>query len=105
MSALIRGVKAAICELGRLLKWVESVSVFLSFIYFYTFFLTSKHLLPASSVDQLSLSLSLASPQTYAVSDSRSATVLAAGQANMVRKNIKSLSGVSCGTFRFSIKR
>lgn len=54
MSVLIRGVKTAICELGRLLKWVESacsVSVFLN-----TFFLTSKHLLPAASVDKLPLS-------------------------------------------------
>lgn len=51
MSVLIRGVKTAICELGRLLKWVESacsVSVFLN-----AFFLTSKHLLPAGSVDKL----------------------------------------------------
>ena len=79
MSVLIRGVKTAICELGRLLKWVESacsVSVFLN-----TFFLTSKHLLPAASVDKLP---SHASPQTNAMFDSapRSVTVLAAGQAN-----------------------
>lgn len=34
MSVLIRGVKAAICELGRLLKWVESACcVCESFLY------------------------------------------------------------------------
>lgn len=81
MSVLIRGVKTTICELGRLLKWVESacsVSVFLNAL-----FLTSKHLLPAASVDKLP---SYASSQTNGMFNSPpcSVTVLAAGQASTV---------------------
>lgn len=66
MSVLIRGVKAAICELGRLLKWVESACcVCESFLYqqkkkrkkrkniFPS--LENTSFLPAASVDKLSL--------------------------------------------------
>lgn len=44
MSVLIRGVKTAICELGRLLKWVESAgSASVFFFFLNTVFFTSKH--------------------------------------------------------------
>jgi len=56
MSALIRGVKTAICELGRLLKWVESACrASVVFFFLICVSLTSKHLLPAASVDPLPL--------------------------------------------------
>lgn len=83
MSVLIRGVKTAICELGRLLKWVESAcSVSGSFLN--TFSLTSKHLLPAASVDKLPRKHLLANAMFN--SPSHRVPALAAGQASKALK-------------------
>lgn len=56
MSVLIRGVNTAICELGRLLKWVESAFCVSSFcLKKNNVPFTSKHLIPFASVDKLLL--------------------------------------------------